>query len=138
MPTKENVFRNANHTLMRKKIDEHYKAEIDASPASHVRAGAGARGGPPPRVSIDGLKPPVAEWTLRREEEEEPRVHGRDEIATSSRGGRRQRMPTTRAARRGGGGARLLELPADVLGLVLYQLPLAHDIARHAHLPHAL
>ena len=35
-----------------------------ASPASHVRAGAGARGGPPPRVSIDGLKPPVAEWTL--------------------------------------------------------------------------
>ena len=25
---------------------------------------------------------------------------------------------------------KLIELPADVLGLVLYQLPLAHDIAR--------
>ena len=29
--TKENGFRNANHKLMRKKIDEHYKAEIDAA-----------------------------------------------------------------------------------------------------------
>ena len=37
-------------------------------------------------------------------------------------------MPTTRAARRAA--ARLLlELPADALGLVLYQLTLAHDIA---------
>ena len=37
-------------------------------------------------------------------------------------------MPTTRAARRA---ARCLTevLPADALGLVLYQLPLAHDIA---------
>ena len=39
-------------------------------------------------------------------------------------------MPTTRAARRAAAERRLLELPADVLGLVLYQLPLAHDIAR--------
>ena len=38
-------------------------------------------------------------------------------------------MPTTRAARRAAAERRLLELPADVLGLVLYQLPLAHDIA---------
>ena len=37
-------------------------------------------------------------------------------------------MPTTRAARRAAA-ARLIELPADALGLVLYQLPLAHDIA---------
>ena len=29
--TKENGFRNANHKLMRKKIDDHYKAEIDAA-----------------------------------------------------------------------------------------------------------
>ena len=41
-------------------------------------------------------------------------------------------MPTTRAARRAARAAalqELIELPADVLGLVLYQLPLAHDIA---------
>ena len=41
-------------------------------------------------------------------------------------------MPTTRAARAAAALAverQLLELPADVLGLVLYQLPLAHDIA---------
>ena len=38
-------------------------------------------------------------------------------------------MPTTRAARRAAAERQLLELPADVLGLVLYQLPLAHDIA---------
>ena len=29
--SKENGFRNANHKLMRKKIDEHYKASIDAA-----------------------------------------------------------------------------------------------------------
>jgi WD40 repeat protein len=38
-------------------------------------------------------------------------------------------MPTTRAARRAAAARLLLELPADVLSLVLYQLPLAHDIA---------
>ena len=38
-------------------------------------------------------------------------------------------MPTTRAARRAAAERVLLELPADVLSLVLYQLPLAHDIA---------
>ena len=41
-------------------------------------------------------------------------------------------MPTTRAARAAARAAalqKLIELPADVLGLVLYQLPLAHDIA---------
>ena len=41
-------------------------------------------------------------------------------------------MPTTRARRtaaRRAAARLLLELPADVLGLVLYQLPLAHDIA---------
>ena len=41
-------------------------------------------------------------------------------------------MPTTRAAREAARSAaerQFLELPADVLGLVLYQLPLAHDIA---------
>ena len=41
-------------------------------------------------------------------------------------------MPTTRATRAAAARAverRLLELPADVLSLVLYQLPLAHDIA---------
>ena len=41
-------------------------------------------------------------------------------------------MPTTRgarAARRAAAERQFLELPADVLGLVLYQLPLAHDIA---------
>ena len=51
-------------------------------------------------------------------------------------------MPTTRAAReladlsldeRG-----LIKLPADVLGLVLYQLRLAHDIAAVAPTCHAL
>ena len=46
-------------------------------------------------------------------------------------------MPTTRAARRAA--ARLLlELPADVLGLVLYQLTLAHDIAAVAPTCHVL
>ena len=46
-------------------------------------------------------------------------------------------MPTTRAARRA---ARCLTevLPADALGLVLYQLPLAHDIAEVAPTCHAL
>ena len=43
------------------------------------------------------------------------------------------RLLDRRTTRRGAGGAtarsRGLELPADVLGLVLYQLPLAHDIA---------
>ena len=40
-------------------------------------------------------------------------------------------MPTTRAAAAARAAAlqELIELPADVLGLVLYQLPLAHDIA---------
>ena len=41
-------------------------------------------------------------------------------------------MPTSRATRAAAARAaerQLLELPADVLGLVLYQLPLAHDIA---------
>ena len=38
-------------------------------------------------------------------------------------------MPTTRAARRAAAERQFLELPADVLVLVLYQLPLAHDIA---------
>jgi hypothetical protein len=41
-------------------------------------------------------------------------------------------MPTTRAERL------LLELPADMLGLVLYQLPLAHDIAAVAPTCHVL
>ena len=46
-------------------------------------------------------------------------------------------MPTTRAARRA---ARCLTevLPADALGLVLYQLPLAHDIAAVEPTCHAL
>jgi hypothetical protein len=38
-------------------------------------------------------------------------------------------MPATRAARRAAAERQFLELPTDVLGLVLYQLPLAHDIA---------
>ena len=41
-------------------------------------------------------------------------------------------MPTTRARRTAARAAalqELIELPADVLSLVLYQLPLAHDIA---------
>ena len=44
-------------------------------------------------------------------------------------------MPTTRSRRAAARAAaraaerRLIELPADVLSLVLYQLPLAHDIA---------
>ena len=38
-------------------------------------------------------------------------------------------MPTTRAARRAAAAQQLLELPADVLGHVLYYLTLAHDIA---------
>ena len=44
----------------------------------------------------------------------------------------RPHMPTSRAARAAARAAtlqKLIELPADVLGLVLYQLPLAHDIA---------
>ena len=41
-------------------------------------------------------------------------------------------MPTTRAARRAAAERQFLELPTDVLGLVLYQLPLAHDIAATA------
>ena len=47
-------------------------------------------------------------------------------------------MPTTRAARRSAAERQLLELPADVLGLVLYQLTLAHDIAAVAPTCHAL
>jgi WD40 repeat protein len=38
-------------------------------------------------------------------------------------------MVKTRAARRAAAERQFLELPADVLSLVLYQLPLAHDIA---------
>ena len=38
-------------------------------------------------------------------------------------------MPTTRAALRAAAERQFLELPADVLSLVLYQLPLVHDIA---------
>ena len=50
-------------------------------------------------------------------------------------------MPTTRAARAAARrAARCLTevLPADALGLVLYQLPLAHDIAAVAPTCHAL
>ena len=47
-------------------------------------------------------------------------------------------MPTTRLARRLAAAQRLLELPTDVLGLVLYQLTLAHDIAAVAPTCHAL
>ena len=47
-------------------------------------------------------------------------------------------MPTTRAARRAAAARLLLELPTDVLGLVLYQLTLAHDIAAVAPTCHAL
>ena len=50
-------------------------------------------------------------------------------------------MPTTRAARRAAARAaerQLIELPTDVLGLVLYQLPLAHDIAAVAPTCHVL
>ena len=50
-------------------------------------------------------------------------------------------MPTTRAApAAAGAAARCLTevLPADALGLVLYQLPLAHDIAAVAPTCHAL
>ena len=47
-------------------------------------------------------------------------------------------MPTTRAARRAAAERQFLELPTDVLSLVLYQLPLAHDIAAVAPTCHAL
>ena len=57
-------------------------------------------------------------------------------------------MPTTRAARRAAAGAAareanekaslLCRLPPDALGFVLYQLPLAHDIAAVAPTCHAL
>ena len=49
-------------------------------------------------------------------------------------------MPTTRAARAARAAAlqELIELPADVLSLVLYQLTLAHDIAAVAPTCHAL
>ena len=50
-------------------------------------------------------------------------------------------MPTTRAARAAARrAARCLTevLPADALGLVLYQLPLAHDIAAVAPTCHVL
>ena len=49
-------------------------------------------------------------------------------------------MPTTRAARAAARAAAgvLFELPADVLGLVIYQLTLAHDIAAVAPTCHAL
>ena len=49
-------------------------------------------------------------------------------------------MPTTRAPEAAARAAArlLLELPADVLGLVLYQLTLAHDIAAVAPTCHAL
>ena len=62
----------------------------------------------------------------------------RDRSSRSSRrSGRRISMPTTRAARRA---ARCLTevLPADALGLVLYRLPLAHDIARAAPTCHVV
>ena len=48
-------------------------------------------------------------------------------------------MPTTRrAALRAAAERQFLELPADVLGLVLYQLALAHEIAAVAPTCHAL
>ena len=54
-------------------------------------------------------------------------------------------MPTTRAARRGAAAREanekaslLCRLPTDALGLVLYQLTLAHDIAAVAPTCHAL
>ena len=55
-------------------------------------------------------------------------------------------MPTTRARRDRAAAARararaerqLIELPPDALGLVLYQLTLAHDIAAVAPTCHAL
>ena len=48
-------------------------------------------------------------------------------------------MPTTRrAARRTAAERQLLDLPADALSLVLYQLTLAHDIAAVAPTCHAL
>jgi hypothetical protein len=49
-------------------------------------------------------------------------------------------MPTTRAARSAARAAerRLVELPTDALGLVLYQLTLAHDIAAVAPTCHVL
>ena len=50
----------------------------------------------------------------------------------------RHAMPTTRAARRAAAARLLIELPTVVLGLVLYQLPLAHDIAAVAPTCHQL
>ena len=47
-------------------------------------------------------------------------------------------MPTTRAARRAAAARLLIELPTDALGLVLYQLTLAHDIAAVAPTCHVL
>ena len=47
-------------------------------------------------------------------------------------------MPTTRAARRAAAERLLLDLPTDLLGLVLYQLPLAHDIAAVAPTCHTV
>ena len=50
-------------------------------------------------------------------------------------------MPTTRAARAAAARAaarQLIDLPTDALGLVLYQLTLAHDIAAVAPTCHAL
>ena len=47
-------------------------------------------------------------------------------------------MPATRAARRAAAARLLIELPTDVLGLVIYQLTLAHDIAAVAPTCHAL
>ena len=49
-------------------------------------------------------------------------------------------MPTTRATRAAARAAArtLIELPTDALGLVLYQLTLAHDIAAVAPTCHAL
>ena len=50
-------------------------------------------------------------------------------------------MPTTRSAHAAAARAaarQLVELPTDVLGLVLYQLTLAHDIAAVAPTCHAL
>ena len=53
--------------------------------------------------------------------------------------GRRRDANNSRGARGGArGGAQLIELPADALGLVLYQLTLAHDIAAVAPTCHAL
>ena len=47
-------------------------------------------------------------------------------------------MPTTRAPAAAAAERQLILLPADILSLVLYQLPLAHDIAAVAPTCHTL